>query len=150
MGADNWETWIGQEADVTIWEMQDNGTIGSEVRTLEFFQQFRWRPVRHNISFRQPGSTREDRRSRIVGYELEFNELSKRADQQLDPYLDDTKLFRIKVGLHNTDNGALGQDEERDFRFARVVDGPGETIVDNDSSPLDLRLFAETLDVREV
>jgi len=125
LGADNWETWIGQEADVTIWEMQEDGTIGSVVRTLEFFQQFRWRPVRHNISFRQPGVQREERRSRIVGYEIEFNELSKRSDQQLEPYLDGTKLFRIKVGLHNTEHGALGQDEERDFRYARPMDGPG-------------------------
>lgn len=150
MGADNWETWIGQEATVKIWEMNEAGAVGDLVRTLEFFQQFRWRPVRHNISWMEPGCPVEQRRSHVIGYEIEFNELSKRSDQQLEPYLDATKLFKIRVGLNNTENAELDQHEERDFRYARVIDGPGEDIIDNDSSPLNLKFFAETATIREV
>lgn len=143
MGASNWETWIGEEVSVDIWEMSAGGSILSKIRAEKFWQSVSTTTRRYTTTFREPGVAYEEERSRIIGYEVEIQTLLQRADEQLTPFEDPDRIFRILLTLHNTENPSLNQQETRDYRFARLTSGPDEAHQDNDSSTVTLRFFAQ-------
>ena len=123
--------------------MTAGGSITSKIRAEKFWQSVSVTPRRYTKTYQQPGVSHEEERSRIVGYEVEIQTLLQREDEQLTPFEDPDRIFRILLTLRNTDKPSLSQSETRDYRFARLTSGPDEAHQDNDSSTVTLRFFAE-------
>lgn len=140
------EVWIGQEATVSVWEQDISGNILTPaIREFDFAQEIVVTPIRHKVDQEQPGVANKEVRSTIVGYEIRISELYQRADQQMTPFEDETKQFRLLIECVNEKYLALHPEynETRDIRLCRVVDGPNERWRDNDVTAWDLTLQGE-------
>ena len=137
------QVWINQEGTVTIQEMDASGGILTPVvADDDFVQGVDIKPERYTYPFKQPGVSHEERRSFVVGWNIDFESWYFSKSEQLSQFIDSAKQYRILFSFANKETG---EDEELDFRNARVMDGPSVNGQDNDVYNYKASWFAERL-----
>lgn len=128
---------------MTIQEMDASGNILSPiVADDDFVQGVDIKPERFTTSIRQPGVSFEERRSQVIGWNIDLSSWFFSKAEQLSQFVDSAKQYRI---LFDFVNNETGEEETLDFRDARVVDGPSVNGQDNDVYGYKASWFAERL-----
>jgi len=140
------EVWSAFEATVTFWEIDSSGIILSPaVRELSKGRKLSCRPIRRVKKFQQPGVGYEEVNTAIIGHEIRIGELFSRKSTQLTPFEDSTKRWRVLLQLVNPRYSGVAplENDEADYRYAKVIDGPGFQFDEDGILETDLVLQAE-------
>ena len=137
------QVWINQEGTIHIQEMDVSGNVLAPVLADDdFVQGVDINPERLKYTFQQPGVSHEERRSFVTGWNISFESWFFSKAEQVSQFVDSAKQYRILFSFNNSETG---EDEELDFRNARVMDGPSVNGQENDVYGYKASWFAERL-----
>lgn len=142
------EVWISHEATMSVFEQDASGNpITPAIYEEIFVQDASAKPIRTNITQRQPGVAFEESESFVIGHEIRIGALFWRKAKQVTPFLDGSKKFRILLELVNPqyDGVAPEENDTFDYRGCSPIEGPDWKLRDNDVLTSEVALRAERL-----
>ncbi len=142
------EVWISHECTMSVYEEDASGNIVEPALYEELFaQDLSAKPVRVNITQRQPGVAFEETKSFVIGHEVRIGALFWKKASQVTPFLDGTKKFRVLMDLVNPHYSGIAPEENDpfDYRGCTPIEGPDWKSRDNEVLTTELVFRAERL-----
>lgn len=140
------EVWSFHEATIEIYEEDASGNVLDLVRELCFTQNASVRTIRRVIEHEEPGVGFVQKHAPVIGYDVRLAEFWERKSNQVTPFVEYGKRYRILIQNVNPLYDDLIQvNDPLDMRGCTVSEGPNLAWQDDDITAWDIGFHAEEM-----